>query len=115
MPEPTPPEVPASLHAIAGLLRQGHHLGPEAQQALAELVDEMGTALEPGKEPTAEMAHLAESTAHLVQVLHQGRDRGVLAAARNRLEQAALAAESQAPTLAGLVHRLIDTLSNLGI
>jgi hypothetical protein len=115
MPEPTPPEVAASLHTVARLLREGQHLTPEAQQVLAELVDEIGNALEPGTVPSAELAHLAESTAHLAEVLHQRPEGGVLTAARDRLEQAALAVEYQAPVLTGLVRRLIDTLSNLGI
>ena len=40
---------------------------------------------------------------------------GVLAAARHRLEEAVVAAEARAPTVAGVARRLLDALSSLGI
>ncbi len=121
MPEQPPPDVPApaevqtTLHTIARLLRENPHLGPEEQRALADLVDELGHALHPATVPSEEMAHLAESTTHLVQALHQGHGAGLLSSARNRLEQAIIRAEAQAPVAAGVARRLLDTLANLGI
>lgn len=115
MPEPTRSEVQAHLHAIARLLRQSEHLTAEAQQALAELVDELGNALDSPALPNTEMADLTQSTAELVQALHQRHDTGVLATARDRLEQAIVGAETKAPVAADLARRLVETLSGIGI
>jgi hypothetical protein len=117
LPEGVPPTagVQASLHAIAQALRAGQPLDAEARQALAELVDELGNALNSAAVPSAEVDHLAGSTAHLVQALQQRHDAGRLASARGRLERAILAAEAQAPFLAGLARRVLDALANVGI
>jgi hypothetical protein len=112
---PTAARVQASLHELARLLREAHHLEPEAQQALADLVDELGKALDPADVPSAEMAHVADTAAQLAHALHQRQDTSVLLAARDRLEAAALRAEAEAPVTAGIVRRLLDTLANLGI
>jgi hypothetical protein len=61
------------------------------------------------------VAHLAESTALLAHAVHRQETPGLLAAARDRVEAAILAAESKAPLTAGLVRRLLDTLANIGI
>ena len=110
-----PPEVRDSLHIVSQLLREAHHLGPEAQYQLAEVVDELSRALGATTISPAEVAHLRESTTRLVEALHQRHDEGLLAAARDRMEEAAAALEARAPTLAGITRRLLDTLSNLGI
>ncbi|HYT94608.1 MAG TPA: DUF4404 family protein [Gemmataceae bacterium] len=110
-----PPEVQASLVMIGRLLREAHHLGPEAQQTLAGLMDELGRALSSSQASSEELAHLTESTAKLVEAVHQQHDEGVLAAARDRLEEAVIAAEARAPVVAGVARRLLDALSNLGI
>src|SRR5262249_7196309 len=50
-PQPNSPsraEVEASLDEVRGLLREAHHLGPEAQETLAGLVDELSRALATG-------------------------------------------------------------------
>jgi predicted nuclease with TOPRIM domain len=117
-PQPNPPsraEVEASLRAVSRLLREAHHLGPEAQETLAELVDELGRALGAGTVSAEELAHLRESTAQLAEALHRRHDEGVVAAARDRLEEAVIGVESRAPVVAGVVRRLLDALSNLGI
>jgi hypothetical protein len=121
MPEPvssgsqTASQIRACLHDLAEVLREAHHLEPEAQQALADLVDELQAALEPTAVPPAELAHLAESAAHLARALRQRHDAGLLAAARERLEQAAVRAETAAPLATGLARRFMETLANLGI
>jgi hypothetical protein len=112
---PIPPQVQASLLTIARLLRETHHLGQEAQQTLAELIDELGHALGSSAASPEELAHLTESTAKLVEAVHHQHDEGVLAAARDRLEGAVIGAEARAPLVAGVVRRLLDALSNLGI
>jgi hypothetical protein len=109
-----PTQIQTGLHAVAQLLREATHLGPEAQEALADLVDEMGKALNTSTVPPLELNHLAESTVHLAQMVHS-QDTGVRSAARERLEEAIVGVESRAPLVAGLGRRLLETLANLGI
>jgi hypothetical protein len=106
--------VTAQLHEVARLLRSSDHLEPEAQQALAELADELANRFS-SVPPSAEEVHLAETTAHLVETLRQGPEEGSHAAARDRLEKAIIAAEVRFPTIAGLARRFLDALANLGI
>jgi hypothetical protein len=104
-----------SLHEIAKVLREARHLPPEAQRELSELLDELSGAIDPGHMPSAENAHLAASAAHLMQALHEPREPGLLTGAKERLEQAALRAEAEAPLVTGILHRLIEALADLGI
>lgn len=115
MAEAPSPDVRGNFQDLARQLRGAHHLGPEAQQALAELVEELGQAFPAGEGPPAEMTHLAESTAHVVEALRQQDETGLLGAARERLERATVAAETRAPVAAGVARRLVDALANLGI
>ncbi len=115
---PAPPsvvEVRTHLHTIARLLREVHRLDPAAHDLLADLVDELGTALEADTVPSTELAHLTECTAQLVEAAHRGETAGLLGKARARLDRAVLAVEREAPTAAGLARRVAETLSNLGI
>jgi hypothetical protein len=116
--QPNPParaEVEAGIHNLGQLLREAHHLGPEAQAQLAELVDELGSALGSGTISAEELAHLRSSTARLVEALHQRHDEGTVASARNRLEEAVIGAETKAPVVAGVARRLLDALASFGI
>jgi len=108
-------EVRTRLHAIAERLKEAHHLGPEARRELAELVDELGKALEASAAPSAETAHLTESAAHLLQALHEPHDASLLASAKQRLDQAVFDTEAHAPFVAGIARRLLEALANLGI
>jgi hypothetical protein len=110
-----PSAVSAGLHHIAAALREGPPLGPEAQRALAALIDELGNALPAAEPATPELEHLAGTTADFVRALHQRHEPGRLAAARDRLERAILGAEAQAPLTAGVARRVLDALANLGI
>ena len=112
---PAPSGVQASLHAIAEVLREPRPLSREAREALAALVDELGAAVSSAPVPPAEVAHLADSTAHLVQAVHRQATPGLLAAARQRLDRAIVAAETTSPLAAGLARRLLDALANIGI
>jgi len=112
---PSVQEVQARLHEVARMLQQSGSLDPEARQVLAELVDELGGALRASNAPPAEVAHLAESAAHLAESLHYQRERGILASAQDRLNAAVLQAEANAPVAAGLARRLLDALGNIGI
>jgi hypothetical protein len=106
--------VRARLQEVVPLLRTARHIEPEVQQALANLVDELVRVMDPNA-PAAETGHLAESTAHLVQALHRRHHGGLIASAKERLEEAATHAVAEAPVATGLARRLIDTLANLGI
>ena len=112
---PSVPEVRARLQDAARMLRESAALCPDVQGALAELLDELGRALEAPDAPPAEVARLAEGTAHLAEALHRGHDRGLLERARDRLEGLVLQAEARAPTTVGLAERVIDALANIGI
>jgi hypothetical protein len=107
--------VRTQLHAIAQLLREAHRLEPAAQTALADLVDELSKTLEAPSVPSAEIARLTECTAQLVKAVHEEHAPGLLAAARNRLEHAVVAVETEAPGLASLTRRLAEMLSNVGL
>jgi hypothetical protein len=115
VPDQPPERITEGLHDLARVLRAGPPLGPEAQRALAELIDELGNAVGSGSVPSADVTHLAEMTSHFVQALHRKHEPGGLAAARDRLERAVLRAEATAPVTAGLARRALDALSNLGI
>jgi hypothetical protein len=111
--KPAVPEVQARLKDVARLLRQSDSIDPESQQALAELVDELSKTLA-GPVPPDEVTHLAETTAHLAEVLHQ-REQRLPFSVRDRLERALVNAEAHAPTAVGLARRLLDALANIGI
>jgi GTP1/Obg family GTP-binding protein len=115
MPEHTSALVQAHLHTIAQLLRSADHVGPEAQQLLADLVDELGKALASAEVPNEEIAHLTESATLLAKAVQEENAPGVLQKAESRLESAVVAIESKAPALASLTRRLAEMLSNLGI
>jgi hypothetical protein len=113
-PVPAAPAVQAHLRTIAQILHEVRHLGPEAQQLLAELVEELGGVLASAEVPSTELAHLAECAAHLVQTAHRPEEKG-LAAARDGLEKAAIRVEMEFPRLADIGRRLAETLASLGI
>jgi len=108
-------EVQEQLHAVAQLLREAHKLGPEAQALLADLVDELGRALETTDVPHEEISSLTKTTSEVVQAVHDEPAPGMIEAAEERLERAAVVIESRAPALANLTRRLAEMLSDLGI
>lgn len=115
---PDPPrveEVQARLHDVALLLRGSDSVDPEARRTLAELVDELGTALRAGGLPAEEVSHLAGTTSHLIEALHHKRDAGWLSGLADRVREAAAQAEVQAPTASGLARRVVETLAGIGI
>src|SRR5438105_1768783 len=111
---PAVAEIQARLQEIAALLRQSRSLDPAAQQALAELVDELTRALATENLPAAELTHLAETTAQLGEALHHQEDVGVIGKARQGLERAVGNAEAKAPLAVGLARTLLDALANIG-
>ena len=115
MPNQPPPDALASLQTVARLLRGAQHLGPEAQRALADLVEELSQALASESLSAQEKAHLAQTTENLARAVHEQHDQGLLSDARDRLEQAVVGIETRAPVATGVVRRLVDALANLGI
>src|SRR5437868_13035635 len=91
--------VRAQLAALAQVLHEGKHLGPEAQQLLAELLEELSAALGDATAPPRDLAHLTQCAAQLVQAAKKP-DSGMLAGARDRLEGAVIGVETQFPTIA---------------
>jgi hypothetical protein len=108
-------DVQDNLTALAQLLRTAHQVGPEARRELAEIVDELAKALGSVPAPSTEMTALAATTGHLVEALHQQKDKGILSDARSRVENAIVTAEAKAPFAAGIAQRLVDVLTDLGI
>jgi hypothetical protein len=113
--QPSPADVQSNLAALAQLLRKAHHLGPDAQRELAEIVEELAKALASVPAPSGELAALAASTGHLVEALHHQENQGILSDARARVEKAIVSAEVKAPFAAGIAQRLVDVLTDLGI
>jgi len=99
---------------FGGVLHDVRHLGPDAQQLLAELLEELGDALDAGKVPSTELAHLAECAAQLVQTAHRREDTR-LAAAKEGLEKAFIGVEMEFPKLADIGRKLAEALASLGI
>ena len=118
-PEPGTPdasEIHSRLQDAVWMVRDSRSLEPEVRGALAELLDELGRAVEGASATPAEVAHLAESAAHLTEALHHARhDRGLLERARGRLGEVLVRAESHAPIAVGLARRLIDALAAMGV
>ena len=104
-----------NLHELAQKLREADHLGPEAQEAVADLLDELARALPPAGVAAADAAHLAESATHLADALHEKHEARALAAALERFKKSVARAEAKAPMATGIARRLIETLANLGI
>jgi hypothetical protein len=112
---PSAAEIQARLDGVTRLLRESPAIDRKSRQALLDLVDELRTALQSGQVDLAEAADLADTAAHLADALHHGHGRERLGSIRDRIEEAVLEAEVEAPLTVGLAHRLMDVLANLGI
>jgi hypothetical protein len=116
-PLPTPPSqaIHAHLQAISELLRQPNQLDASAQAALANLVDELDNILKQDNIPNEDAVQLAATAAHFAEAVRRGEKPGVLKAARDQLEKAAIATETKAPLIAGLATRIVEVLADFGI
>lgn len=100
---------------LAGLLREASHLEPEAQRSLANLLEELGREIDPAALTSTQTTHLAEAVSRVARSLHEKDESGILATARDRLQQAASRAEVEAPVATGIVRQFIDVLASMGI
>jgi hypothetical protein len=105
----------ANLHAVARALRETPHLGREARQALADFLDALDDPETTAAASPADMNRLTSRAAKLLTALHHQHDGGVLAAARDGLEEAIIRVEAEAPVTAGAFRRLLDALANIGL
>lgn len=112
---PSAADLESSIHDLAQAVRSAHHLTPEAQRTLADLVDELSKSLHTAPLSTEEAARLAVSTANVVHALKPSHEPTLLAAARDRLETAVARAQTAAPVATGLARRFLDMLADLGI
>src|SRR6516164_3389376 len=114
---PTPPapgpSVRHDLHDLARRLREAPHLKAEDQRTLSQLLDELAEALGPAADTSAEKDRLAQAAAHLAESLRRSPQPGLVAAARARLEEAAVQAETETPVATGIIYRLVEALSNI--
>ena len=112
---PSPEERAAALHAVASALRKTPHLGREAKQALADFLDALDDPETTAAASPADVQRLTDRATKLLHAIRHQRDAGVLAEARDRLEEAVLRVESEAPVTAGAFRRLLDALANIGL
>jgi len=108
-------QVQSRLQEVVALLQDADHLDADARQSLAGLAEEMHTLLEATTVPSDEEVRLVQRATEVIDALHRQHPPGALSAARGRLDQAVLSAESRAPLVAGLGRRFLDVLANLGI
>jgi hypothetical protein len=102
------------LEELAGLVRSAGHLGPRVKEELADLLHELAAELQ-NTPRSAQTDHLLESAAHLARGIHEKRDQGLLAAAKERLASAAALAEAKAPVATGVARQFINILADVGI
>ncbi len=112
--EESDPPVADHIEELASRLREAEHLDPEARTEAADLMGDLAAALNQ-PESSAETEHLVRRTAQLVQAVNNQHEPGLIAAARERLEEAVARAESEAPVATDIVLQLIGVLANLGI
>jgi selenophosphate synthetase-related protein len=112
--EESDPPVVDHIEELANRLRQAEHLDPEARAEAADLMGDLAAALDQ-PETSTQAEHLAQRTAQLVQAVKDQHEPGLIAAARERVEEAVARAESEAPVATDIVLQLIDVLVSLGI
>lgn len=105
----------ANLRQLAASLREASHLTPEAQTALASLLDEIGRELSTTGLSCEKTACLAEAVSDVARALDEQHSVECFDSARGRLREAAMTAETEAPVATSLAYRFMDTLASIGI
>ncbi|GIW86430.1 MAG: hypothetical protein KatS3mg108_0754 [Isosphaeraceae bacterium] len=103
-----------SLSELARLLRDVDHLEPQVRRELADVVEELDSAVRGELNPD-QAAHLRQSVAHLVETIRSQRETGLVANARQQLEATLVRTETEAPVASGVARRLIEMIADLGI
>ncbi|WP_406698521.1 hypothetical protein V5E97_06530 [Singulisphaera sp. Ch08] len=106
------PSISKDIEKLAQRLREAEHLEPEVRAEMADLLADLTAVLHP---PEPQTEALAESTAQLVRAVSDQHEPGLIEAAKERLEEAVVRAETKAPVATEIVLRLIDVLSGIGI
>ena len=112
--QPDYPQIVSHIEELARRVRAAKHLHPEARAEAADLLGNLAVALNQ-PEPSSQTRQLAQGAAQLVQAVNEQHDPGLIAAARERLEETVARAETKAPVATDVVLQLIDVLANLGI
>jgi|SRR6516165_10225402 hypothetical protein len=110
-----PAEIRERLRQLARMLREAQHLEPDTRRQLAELADELAASGDFTKASSAEASRLLDTSARVIDALHKEPEAELPATLRERLGESIMAAEARAPVLAGVAHRLLDVLADLGI
>ena len=105
----------ANLRQLAASLREAGHLDPNAQTALASLLDEISRELDSTGLSCEKTARLAEAVSDVARALGEQHSVESFDSARLRLKDAAVTAETDAPVATGLAYRFMDTLASIGI
>jgi hypothetical protein len=108
------PSMESNTEELARRLGGFEHLEPEARATLAGLLRKLAAELEHAQ-PSAHKEQLAEGASQLVRSVKIQHEPRLVAAARERLEEAVARAEAKAPVATELVLQLIDILARLGI
>jgi hypothetical protein len=108
------PSIGSDIEELARRLGGFEHLEPEARARLAGLLRKLAAELDHA-ETSAQKEQLAESAAQLVRAVKDQHEPGLVAAARERLEEAVARAEAKAPVATDLILQLINILAQLGI
>jgi hypothetical protein len=121
MPEKPPSNGPgdspvrARLGELAQAVRRAHHLEPETRQKLADLLAGLSRDLKPETLSAEDKAHLVAGIVELSEALKQEQGTGPLTKARERLGEAVVETQAEAPVATGFLRRLIDALADIGI
>ena len=111
--EESDPPVVDPIEELANRLREAEHLDPEARAEAANLLGNLAVALNQ-PESSDQTQHLAQHTAQLVQAVNDQHEPGLIASARERLEETIARAETNAPVATDIVLQLIDVLAESG-
>jgi diketogulonate reductase-like aldo/keto reductase len=108
-------EVPVTLQELARLLRSADHLDPEGREKLARLLEYLARALADSNLTAEEQGLLRDRAINLARAVYERHSAGLLSAARDRLEEAALRVAAEAPLATGIARQIAEALATIGI
>jgi hypothetical protein len=107
--------VRTKLRQLAQDVRRAHHLEPETRRKLADLLTRLSQELKPETLSAEDKGHLVAGIVELSEALREEKGIGPLTAARERLGEAIIETQAEAPVATGFLRRLLDALANIGI